>query len=185
MADARLSVTGAKPGIKRLDVAQVASMDTELQSTEFAPASQLVKMNLAQMKFFKKDLLIANQETIRKSKDGNTSLVTKTEEIDQETQRNPNHLTALKKRSLIHVGKVTVEIIMEESGANSIVSGGRNTVSSATSFLANSQRSGAKRMKEKADGSRRSPVTMERARDQIATQNAQMSTKNIRAARRV
>lgn len=178
MADARLSVTGAKPGIKRLDVAQVASMDTELQSREFAPASQLVKMNLAQMKFLKKDLLIANQETIRKSKDGKA-------EIDQETQRNPDHLTALKKRNLIHVRKVTVEIIMEESGANSIVSGGRNTVSSATSFLANSQRSGVKSMKEKADGSRRSSVTMERARDQIATQNAQMSTKNIRAARRV
>jgi predicted sulfurtransferase len=83
------------------------------------------------------------------------------------------------------VRKVTVEIIMEESGANSIVSDGRNTVSSATSFLANSQRSGVKRMKEKADGSRRSPVMMERARDQIATQNAQKITKKIRAARRV
>jgi hypothetical protein len=178
MADVRLSVTGAKPGIKRLDVAQVASMDTELQSTEFAPASQLVKMNLAQMKFLRKDLLIANQETIRKSKVGKA-------EIDQETQRNPDHLTAPKKRSLIHVRKAKVEITMEESGANSIVSGGRNTVSSATSFLANSQRSGVKKMKEKADGSPRSPVTMERARDQIATQNAQMRTKNIRAARRV
>ncbi len=178
MADVRLSVTGVKHGIKRMDAAQVALMDTELQSTEYAPAFQLVKMNLAQMKFLRKDLLIANQETIRKSKVG-------TEEIDQETQRNPNNLTVLKKRNLILVRKAKAEIIMEESGANSIVSGGKNTVSSATSFLANLQRSGAKRMKEKADGSRRSPVTMERARDQIATPNAQKSTKKIHAARRV
>ncbi len=171
-------MTGVKPGIKRPDAAQVASMDTELQSTEYAPAFQLVKMNLAQMKFLRKDLLIANQETIRKSKVG-------TEEIDQKTQRNPNNLTALKKRNLILVRKVTVEIIKGESGANSIVSGGRTMVSSATSFLENSQRSGVKRMKEKADGSQRSPVTMERARDQIATQNAQISIKKIRVARRV
>jgi hypothetical protein len=195
MVDARLSAIGAKPGMKRLDVAQVVSMDTEVQSTEFVQAYQFRKMNLAQMKFLTKHLakmkfltkhlLIANQETDTKPKNGDASSVTRTEEIDQDTQRNPDHLTALRKRNPNRVKKVPVESIMEESGANSIVSDGNTTVSSVTSLLGNSQRSAAKVLREKVDGSRKIPVMMEKARGQIATRNPQVSTKNLHAARRV
>ncbi len=43
MADVRLSVMRAKLGMKRPDAAQVASRDADFQSTESAPATQLLK----------------------------------------------------------------------------------------------------------------------------------------------
>ncbi len=94
MADAKLSVTGAKPGIKKLDVAQVVSMGTESHITVFVQVFQSIM--IVQKKFLMKSHQIVNQEKrIGKSRDSEA----RTKKITPETQESPeNPKSVLKKK---------------------------------------------------------------------------------------
>ena len=202
MASAKLSVTGAEPGIKRLDVAPVVLLDTVFQKMVFVPVVQLdhVKKfhmtikNSARMKDQWKNQTV-NQETAGKPEDGERDTEARTKEITQETHetpenpdtpKNPTELMSTTK-STIRTGNmekilnlvrtVTVEPNTTESGEKLMDTDAMECLD--TSLMENMQRSGATVMREKANGSRRRPFTKT-----IVSKNVAKTTKkNDHAAR--
>ena len=186
MADAKLSVTGAKLGMTKLDVAQVVSMGMEFHTTVCV---QVFQSMIVQMRCPTKDHLIVNLERMGKSRGGEANMEAKTKETpprNPETQENPNiPKTALKKKSLNHVNKATAELRIMENGEKSIVGVTGTMVSLVIKLLVNLQRNGAKGKKEKADGSQRSLNMREKAKSKFVSRNLQKNTENLHAARKV
>lgn len=180
MADAKLSVTGAKPGMKKLDAAQAVLKGME--SHTMVCVQVFLLMKIAPIQSLTKSHLIVNRKRIGKSKGVEASLEVKKKEITPKNQETPKNVP--KKKYQNHANKATVEIITMENGEKLIV-GVTNTMASlVTRLLASSQKNGAKENKEKADGFQKSSEMMEKSNSKIVSKNQHTSTRNLHAAKR-